>query len=302
MTKKERLQILIVGLKEKDAGKTSLALALLAYLKEKGFNACGFKPRAGNSVWYDYDVVQGALSHGRLYGKDAKLLKSASASRSVAGAANLVEEFINPIHRLWAEPPLIDPISQIPFFILDRVTLWLKEGARNLVVENNALPVECRCNDALFENLRTKASSIYHVRDLNTLNTLTEKYYDLAVELVYKKMNKQYDCVVIESYSDVALPWKGLRDLNAVIGVKPGQISVYDPEKYLAAVQLSASTYSQEELTTSRILELVKPIKVVKVPPFRSEEIVQELKEKIHLLIKPFSLKEKSVYGKEKHL
>ena len=288
MTKKERLQILIVGLKEKDAGKTSLALALLAYLREKGFSACGFKPRAGNSVWYDYDVVQEALSHGQLYGKDAKLLKAASAFDSDAGA--IMEEFINPIHRLWAEPPLIDPISQMPFFILDRVTLWLKEGARNLVVENNALPVECRCNDALFENLRTKASSIYHVRDLNTLNKLTEGYYDLAVELVYKEMNKQYDYLVIESYSDVALPWKELKDLDVVIGVKPGQISVYDPEKYLAAVQLSASTYSQEELATSRIVELVKPIKEVRVPPFRSEERVQGLKEKIPLLIKPFSL------------
>ena len=287
MTKKERSQILIVGLKEKDAGKTSLALALLAYLKGKGFNACGFKPRAGNSVWYDYDVVHEALSQGRLYGKDAKLLKAASAFGPDAGA--IMEEFINPIHRLWAEPQLIDPITQIPDFILDRVTLWFKEGVRNLVVVNEALPVEYKCNDALFENLRAKASSIYHVRDLNTLNTLTEEYYDLAVELVYKEVNKQYDCLVIESYSDIALPWKGLKDLNVVFGVKPGQVSVYDPEKYLAAVQLSASTYSQEELATSRIRDLVKPIKEVRVPPFRSEEIVQELKEKIPLLIKPFS-------------
>ena len=293
-------KVLIVGLKEKDAGKTSLALALLAYLREKGFNACGFKPRAGNSVWYDYDVVHEALSQGKLYGKDAKLLKAASAFDSDAGA--LMEEFINPIHRLWAEPPLNDSITQIPYFVLDRVTLWLEEGVRDLVVENEALPVEYRCNNAIFEKLRAKVSRIYHFRDLNMLNSLTEKYYDLAVELVYKKMNKQYDCVVIESYSDVALPWKGLKDLNAVIGVKPGQVSVYDPEKYLAAVQLSASTYSQEELATSRIVDLVKPIKVVRVPPFRSEEMVQGLKEKIPLLIKPFPLKKKSVYGKEKHL
>ena len=278
-------KILIVGLKEKDAGKTSLALALLAYLKEEGFNACGFKPRAGNSVWYDYDVVHEALSQGRLYGKDAKLLKAASTSRSVAGAANLVEEFINPVHRLWAEPPLNDSITQIPYFVLDRITLWFKEGVRNLVVKNEALPVEYRCNDALFGNLRAKAFSIYHVKDLNTLNKLTKAYYDFAVELVYKKMTELHDCVVIESYSDIALPWKGLKDLDTVIGVKPGQISVYDPGKYLTAVQLSASTYSQEELATSRIQELVKPIKEVKVPPFRSEEIVRGLKKRIPLFL-----------------
>lgn len=279
-----------MGLKEKDAGKTSLALALLAYLKEKGFNACGFKPRAGNSVWYDYDVVHEALSQGRLYGKDAKLLKTASAYGSVAGAgvanANLIEEFINPIHRLWAGPSLTDPISQIPYFILDRITLWFKEGVRNLVVVNEALPVEYKCDDKLLRKLHARASSIYHVRDLNTLNKLTADYYDLAVELAYKKMVEQHDYVVIESYSDIALPWKGINDLDVVFGVKPGQISVFEPKKYLTAVQLSASTYSQEEFATSKIVELIKPIKEARVPPFRSEEMVHRLKEKIPFLLR----------------
>jgi predicted P-loop ATPase/GTPase len=281
-------KVLIVGLKEKDAGKTSLALALLAYLREKGFNASGFKPRAGNSVWYDYDVVHEALSQGRLYGKDAKLLKTASAYGSEVGVANanLIEEFINPFHRLWAEPARIDPISQIPYFILDRVTLWFKEGVRNLVVVNEALPVEYRCDDKLFIKLHARASSIYHVRDLNTLNKLTGEYYDLAVELAYSKMVEQHDYVVIESYSDIALPWKGIKDLDIVFGVQPGQISVYEPRKYLAAVQLSASTYSQEELATSKIVELIKPIKEVRMPPFRSEEIMQGLKGKIPLLLR----------------
>jgi len=279
MTKKGRLKVLIAGLKEKNAGKTSLAMALLAYLREKGFNTCGFKPRAGNSVWYDYDMVHEALSQGRLYGKDAKLLKNASAFYSDAGA--IMEEFINPIHRLWAEPPLVDPLTQIHYFILDRITLWFREGVRNLIVENKTLPVEYMCNDADFEKLRAKASVIYRVRDLYTLNKLTEEYYGIAIELAYKEMNKQYDCVVIESYSDIALPWKGLKDLDVVFGVKPGHISVYDPDKYLAAVQLSASTYSQEELATSRIVDLVKPIKRVRVPPFRTDEILQGLKEKI---------------------
>ena len=275
--------VLIVGLKEQDAGKTTLALALLTYLREKGFDACGFKPRAGNSVWYDYDVVLESLSQGRLYGKDAKRLKAASEFGSLTDS--VMEEFINPIHRLWAEPSRVNPISQIPYFILDRVTLWLKEGAKNIVVVNEALPVEYRCTDAILEDLHAKADCINRVRDLKTLNKITKDYYGLAVELAYKKMVGQHDCVVVESYSDVALPGKGLKDLDIVIGVKPGQISVFKPEKYLTAVQLSASIYSQEEITTSRIVDLVKPFKVVNVPPFRSEELLQELKGKIALLL-----------------
>ena len=156
--------ILIVGLKGQDAGKTTFALALLAYLREKGHNACAFKPRAGNNVWYDFDVVHDALSQGRLYGKDATRLKAASAF-SVADDP-LLEECINPIHRLWMEPPRINSMSQIPGFIIDRVTLRTKDGARNLVVENEALPAMYRCSDTLLAQLRAKASKIYHVRVL----------------------------------------------------------------------------------------------------------------------------------------
>ena len=277
----DNYKALIVGLKEKDAGKTSFALALLAYLREEGINASGFKPRAGNSVWYDYDVVHEALTQGRLYGKDAKRLSSASAYSSVS--TTQIEEFINPIHRLWAEPSCINPISQIPDFILDRVTLWYKDGVKNLVVENEALSADY--NNADFRNIRANASTIYPVRDLKTLNTITERYYSLAVELAYKRMLAQHEYVVIESYSDIALPWNGLNDLDIVIGVKPGQMLVYEPKKYLAAVQLVTTTYSQEEIRTARIVELIKPLKVVNVPPFRSEQLLQALKEKIPPLL-----------------
>jgi predicted P-loop ATPase/GTPase len=275
---------LIVGLKEKDAGKTSLALALLDYLREEEeLHVCGFKPRAGNSIWYDYDVVYESLSQGRLYGKDAQRLKTASAFKSASNRK--IEEFINPIHRLWAEPPRIDPLSCIPHFILDRITLWFNEGVKNVVVENEALPVEYKSNDALFRKLRAQASRMFHVRDLGALNKIIESYYSQAVEFVYKRMVEQFDALVIESYSDVALPWSGLKELDIVVGVKPGQISVYEPEKYLAAVRLATSISPQEEVTTSRIVEVVNPINVVTVPPVRSDEIVHAIKKNIPLLL-----------------
>lgn len=277
----DNYKALIVGLKEKDAGKTSFALALLAYLKEEGINAGGFKPRAGNSVWYDYDMVHEALTQGRLYGKDAKLLSSASAYSSLS--TTQIEEFVNPIHRLWAETSRINPISRIPYFILDRVTLWHNDVVKNLVVENEALSADY--NNLDFRNIRANASTIYRVRDLKRLNRITKKYYSYAVELAYKRMLTQHEYLVIESYSDIALPWNGLNDLDIVIGVKPGQIRVYEPKKYLAAVQLVTPTYSQEEVSTARIVELIKASKEVTVPPLTAEELLQVLKEKIPLLL-----------------
>ncbi len=271
-------RILIVGLRDRDAGKTSLATALLAYLCECGYSACGFKPRAGNSIWYDYDIVEESLSAGRLYGRDAKKLKLASGCEEK-------EEFINPFHRLWSEPPHIDPVTRIPYFIVDRITLWHKRSEpTNIVVVNDALPGEYRYDESLFQGLYDSATHIFHVRDLDTLNKLTSEYYDLAAELVFGMMDKSNDFIVIESYSDVALPYSGLNDLDAVIGIKPGEIRIYEPEKYLTAVQLEA-TIRTGELSTACIEELLKPVRVIKVPPFRSDSIPQELKKRVRAIL-----------------
>ncbi|MFQ6085985.1 MAG: hypothetical protein ACE5OY_06965 [Candidatus Bathyarchaeia archaeon] len=93
------MRTLIVGLQKSEAGKTTVARALLYTLRERGLDACGFKPKASNTIWYDYEVVHEALSQGRLYGSDSKLLKKASGT-------DLPEEVISPIHRLWAVTPV----------------------------------------------------------------------------------------------------------------------------------------------------------------------------------------------------
>lgn len=273
--------LLIVGLKERDAGKTHLALSSLAYLREKGFNAVGFKPRAGNSLWYNYAAVREALSKGRLYGEDANLLKIASDFGSESG---VVEELINPLHRLWIEPSLITP-HHIPHFILDRVTLWREEVMSNLVVVNKMLPQKYIYDHSIFRKLFGKATKIYHVQNLKQLNLLTERYYDLSIELAYQKLVEQNDCMIIESYGDIALPWTGLKELTTVVGIKPWTIAIYEAKKYLAGVQLLASTHLTGELPTYKLFDLVKPIREIAVHPCKSEEIVSELKEIIPIIL-----------------
>jgi len=47
--------ILIIGLKNNDSGKISLARAIISYLRDKNYKTCGFKPFSGNNIWYDFD-------------------------------------------------------------------------------------------------------------------------------------------------------------------------------------------------------------------------------------------------------
>jgi predicted P-loop ATPase/GTPase len=83
---------------------------------------------------------------------------------------------------------------------------------------------------------------------------------------------------VIEGYSDAALPAGEVCDPDLVVGVEPWQISVYDPERYQNAVRLSTPTYSKE-VSTSKVMELLRPERVIEYPPSSSDERVDRLKE-----------------------
>ncbi|MCP8304810.1 MAG: hypothetical protein H3Z50_05010 [archaeon] len=266
-------RFLIVGLKELDAGKTTIARALLLCLRERGVKACGFKPKAGNTLWYDYDIVYEALSHGRLYGKDSKLLREASST-------DLPEELISPIHRLWTLPPhyLKQDLTALPYFIVDRVTLW-GEKPKEMVVVNDTLPFR-HGKEMLVAKLYKPETEVIHVRTLRELNDIVEMYYDEAIELAHRRIAAEHDALIYESYADIALPWRGIKDLDMVLVVHPGYIQAYDPDRYLLALDLSTNLLWEER--TEKVVNLMKPIKTVRVPPYKSGDIVKEIKKKLN--------------------
>ena len=264
--------ILIVGFREFSSGKTSIARALIRWLREKGISACGFKPKAGNNLWYDYDIVHDALKEGRLYGKDAKLLKSASET-------NFPEEIINPIHRLWTfEPVEKKTFHEIPCFIVDRVTIC-NDKCFTHIIANDTAPLEPE-EKSLLQKLFHNAEKVHHVSNLEELNSITRRYYNYAVEKAHEKIVKQHEAIVYESYSNNAMPWNGIKKLNLVLAVEPGSIHVYDADKYLSAVNLSKD-FLKKEISVSDVCELLKPLKTLKTSPYTSDEIVDKLKEKM---------------------
>lgn len=269
-------RFLIVGLKELDAGKTTVARALLLCLRERGITACGFKPKAGNTLWYDYEVVHEALSQGRLYGEDAKLLRMASGT-------NLPEENISPIHRLWATPPhhLKQDLATLPYFIVDRVTLC-SEKPKEMVVVNDVLPFR-HGRERLVAKLYKPETEVVHVRTLRELNKIVDTYYDEAIEHAHRRIAAENDALVYESYADIALPWRCVRKLDMVLAVHPGYIWAYDPDKYLSALELSESLLREKR--TENVVKLLKPIKTLRVPPCKSGEIIKGIKRKLHPFI-----------------
>jgi len=271
--------ILVVGLREKDAGKTTLALALISHLKDAGFKVCGFKPKAGNNFWYDYDVVCEALSQGRLYGKDAKLLTQASG-------VSLPEEVVNPIHRLWIDESLQAGPNGLPGFLADRVTL--PETGRGFFLTLN-MPMLRRYADCsgLLATLRNSARLVAEVQSLKELNRAVSEFYSQAVRAAYGQVSR-YEVLVVESYSDVAMPWEGLENLEAIFGVEPWRLCLYEPERYLTAVRMISQVRQDIEVTANQVCRLVKPLAEVRLKP--STEAIEALKAQVKPLLKDLNL------------
>ena len=269
--------LLVVGLRGEDSGKTMVSLALMHCLAERGVRVCGFKPRAGNNLWFDYDVVYEALSQGRLYGKDAKLLKKASN-------VELLEEELNPVHRLWVEKYTWYSAYDMPAFLADRVTL-LEGSARPLVVVNSQMLDKYRECESILSKLCMNAREVILVQSIEELNEVTQ-VYDKCIAQAYNKVNQICEAIIVESYSDIALPWSGLEKADAVFGVEPWSIKLYDPEKYFTAVKLSSQLKKVDEISIGQVQRLLKPIEEIRVMPSVSNKIVEDLKNRVFPVLK----------------
>jgi len=243
------MRLLVAGADRVDAGKTTFSTGLLHRT-----GGTGFKPRAGNSVWFDHDDVRHALSEGRLYGKDARRLAEASAE-------DVTPEDINPVHRLWRPDPgpaggLIGAADRA--FVCDRVgdSHVLNATADPPSFVADALPLD----------------EAVSVASVEALNAVTERRHLVAFEQIAARIRAR-ECAVVESYGDVARP---LRDLSvdAVAVVEPGRARIYEGERYTRAWEVAGRS-PRDALLERRVpdvLGYLDPAARVRLPPLADAE------------------------------
>jgi len=257
--------VLVVGLRELSAGKTSLATALIRYLRETDLETCGFKPKAGNNLWYDYNVLQRSSRDGRVYGEDAKRLREASS-------CEFPEEVVNPVHRVWFETGEWGILGELPGFVVDRVAL---NGEGQLIVVNKPLLRRREYVAKYVERITHRSSEVVEVEEPDELRRLYKDMYEPSIERAYSHIRRASEVLVVESYSDIAVPWEGLEGIDLVLGVEPWRVVVYDAEKYMAAFRLYSEFRHELELTTSQVCRALRPKAELLVEPATREEIAE---------------------------
>ncbi len=243
------MNLLVVGDRRVDAGKTTFSAGLLART-----GAVGFKPRAGNDYWYHHDDFKHASERGRLYGKDARTLAATSPG-------TLDPEDINPVHRLWRPAPgggsgLLGQDDRE--FLVDRA------GGRYVVNDTVELP------DALTAAL--PLSNAIPVGSVEDLNRAMEQYHLAALDSLAEDIANTGHAVV-ESYSHVARPLRTL-DPDAVAVIGPRRARFYDGDRYMRACQVASRSPeggTLEERVDS-VVELADPVETSALPPLDSQQ------------------------------
>lgn len=238
------MTVLVVGADRVDAGKTTFSAGLVSYC-----GGVGFKPRAGNDYWFDHDDCLKALDAGRLFGKDARTLRQASAG-------SMEIESINPIHRLWQPAPtgsgFLGPGDRE--FVLDRY------GSGEFVVNAEAdLP------DIVSESL--EVADAIRVGSIEELNQVTKEAY-LPLFADVRETIHDTPGAIVESYGDVARPIQEL-DVTRVAVVEPRRVRVYDGSRYVKACEITTGSPVDGELEerVTDVVDVLEPIDSFSLSP-----------------------------------
>ncbi|MDY7081526.1 MAG: ATPase [Halobacteria archaeon] len=245
------MNYLVAGGKQVDAGKTTFTLGLVEYLSSIGSPTTGYKPRAGNDYWYDYDDYRHAVENGSLYGKDAR--KLAEVSRS-----DVKPWDINPVHRLWK--PSVDDEDGIlgresREFVADRV--------RDEYVVNANIDAEVE--------LPADENRVREVATLEEFNEVMKELHMPVLEEFAGRVESQKTAVV-ESYGDIALPLDTEFDRVAV--VEPERVGIYDGGRFVRACEVVGGTprEGQFETTVPRVTDEIDAETSVELRPLSRDE------------------------------
>jgi predicted P-loop ATPase/GTPase len=264
------MNLLVAGGERVDAGKTTFAAGLLAFLRrERGADPRAFKPRAGNDFWFDHDDVLEALGGGRLYGKDAKTLREAEAPprrRGADAAEKRPPEALNPLHRLWRPRPdgagsgLLGEPGRT--FLVDR--LHTPDGDRFVVNGGAELPPVVR------ETLPLDGERVETVESVEAFNAVMTERYLPAFERLAGEVERA-DTAVVESYGDIALPLSDVA-FDAVAVVEPGRARLYDGRRWVRATEVTRGSPRQGQLEerVGNVTEMVEPVERLPLAPLSS--------------------------------
>ena len=269
--------VLVVGLVSHDAGKTTVAEALLQEAIARGLEPSTSKPISAFNGWYQFEYLLESIKLGVLVGEDAYRLHRASKSRRPI-------EMEAPVVTLLVPP---DPGSlnwRLAFYeramesvilqaALTRVTTC-KAGSpatSYLMVEQTVTKTSPSLRQYIMKVLESARAKPHYITP-EELAGFLESHATRVADECLDWARLEGELLVIESYNDVLAPTRGSLNVTAVVLVAPSRAVVYPGSEYLRAAQAVGALDFPWRFTTERVVALLKPRVSLEVSPIRRDE------------------------------
>ncbi|TXT55921.1 MAG: hypothetical protein BAJATHORv1_30304 [Candidatus Thorarchaeota archaeon] len=258
-------RILLTGMLSFESGKTHVAKQLAARFHSEGLKVEYFKPISGHNFWYRYEHSKQCIEREQLVSKDATRVREIIKPSTAA-------EMANPIHRLFV-PMIITRPGEIlhntlglagwdSIFAIQRFSTPQENGithvflvARSLIDQDNLIIRSEDIRSLVGEN------KVIPVENMEQVQNFENAYYETTVDSAFRRVERDSDVVIIESFNDSIWPWEGLDNVDQVYVIGPGQMFRYDPEKFRkASFLMHREPAPIRSVTLGRISDLMKPL------------------------------------------
>lgn len=259
--------VLVNGLLAFNAGKTSVAAAILRRARAEGLDMGVLKPRSAHNYWEHYDHSRRCQELGLLVSRDALELRDLTADPPPP-------ELVNPHHQLLCPLDLLRIRADQEHLLGRRDELILAErltgadGRSTLFL--NRRPDRFVAPEAFVEALTAKAHRVVEFTSSPVEEGLAP--FEEATRGVFEGARRDREHLVVESFSDVVLPVPMESDeVDLVVSVGGSLVLFFRPTDLARAMEVVRSQ------RMSDFLRYLKPLATFRVPHLTAAEREAEL-------------------------
>lgn len=254
--------ILINGLMAYDAGKTTLARAILLRADEAGDDFVGMKPRSAHNYWEHYDHSRAVQEMGLLVGRDALTLHALSRNPPEVSLLNPYHQMVCPMDPLRLKEEEEHLLGDTEEGILaERLT----DAGGNSTLYLNRRPHLFVAPPAFLESLGGKVNETKSFHSSAVGEGLAS--VDEVTREVFETVSAGREHVLLESHSDTIWPVRlQPKEVDLMISAGAGAVFLFDPPDVAKAQEVVGGR------TMAGLLRYVKPIQSFRLPQLSSEE------------------------------
>ncbi len=258
--------ILVTGVLPYDSGKTTFAASLIEEAVERGIDVGVSKPFSSFNGWYHYRCLVRSSEVGMLIGEDIQKLHEKARSKDPIDVESPVVSLLLP-----PDPEKVgwnsNAYTSMGFYnLISVVRVTDLRSTNHYCVYSNivkAVPSLRKRVEEFLGKVRIRNVSVENIERI----LLDSR---MKADKCVRYLNSKHEMLVVESYSNAAVPTAATLEADGVFAVAPGKAAFFSGRDYRKAVIALSDLKEPWSIRAEDVLSLLNPLKVIELEPGRN--------------------------------